>query len=180
MKMNENIFKKQNGSILLETLLSMNLLIFIMASFSVVFLSMIQMYLKNLYQMELRSQMRFAAECIIQDIKHADSVMIYQENGYDVIFITTRAVSESNDSQPAYIKYRQDDLAFYPRIIKKNQPITGDNSFCDTYVRFTCKPLSNDKNNRVFLLEFKGTHKLAKKYFYLETAVTMLGKRTLD
>ena len=178
--MNENILKNQRGSILLEALLSMNILVFIMISFSIIFLSTVHMYLKNLYQMELRSQMRFAAECMVQDIKHADSVMVYQEDGQDALLITTRATTDSSEAYPAYIKYRQDDLAFYPRIIKKGQPLTGDNTFCRTYVRFSCKPLSADPDNRVYLLEFKGTHQLSSRYFYLETAVAMLGSRALN
>ncbi|WP_196605603.1 PulJ/GspJ family protein [Pectinatus haikarae] len=178
--MNKQKGKNQAGSILLETLLSLNIYVFIMMSISVIFLAVLHMYLKNIYQMELRSQMRFAAECIIQDIKHADSVTVYQESGHDAIAITTRATTGSSEASAEFIKYRQDDLAFFPRIIKKGQPLTGDNDFCYTYVRFSCRPLSENKDNRVYLLELKGTHQFSSQYFYLDTAVTRLGSRSLN
>lgn len=177
--MSRQINKNTAGSLLLETLLSLNLYVVILISISIVFLSMLHMYLQNLYQMELRSQMRFAIECMVQDIKYADSVTVYQEDGHDALAITTHAVTGGN-ATPEFIKYRQDDLAFFPRIIKKGQPLTGDNDFCYTYVRFFCRPLSQDQDNRVYILELKGTHQFSSQYFYLETAVVRLGSRPLN
>lgn len=172
--MNKNIFKNQSGSLLLETLLSLNMLVILLISFSIIFLSMLHNYLLNLYQIELRAQMRFALECLSQDIKYADKVQIFHENGHDVIYITTRATAEQ---EKTIIKYYQDDLAYYPRILKNAQPLTGDNIDCHTSIRFTCQPLNPSADNRVFLLELKGSQQAASsKYFYLQTAVIMLQK----
>ncbi|WP_196594282.1 hypothetical protein [Pectinatus sottacetonis] len=176
----KNFLKNTSGSILLETLLSINIFIIIMISFSVIFLSMLHNYLKNLYALELRSQMKFAAECIIQDIKYADSINIYTKDGHDIINITTHAANDSSHSL-THIIYRQDDLAYYPRILKNDNPLTGDNIFCSTYIRFTCRPLSPSSENCTYLLDIKGSEQThATKYFYLKTAVVMLGKRKLN
>ncbi|WP_196591014.1 hypothetical protein [Pectinatus frisingensis] len=179
MKINKFLYKNNTGSILLETLLSLNLLVIISLSLTVLLLSILHLYIKNLYQIELRTQMNFAAECMLQDIKHAESVIISQENGHDTIIIKTRAATGGTDSTPTYITYRQDNLKYYSRILKNNNPITGDNTFCSTAIRFTCKPISVFDNNRTYLIELKGRHQMTQKYFYLESAATILGQRIM-
>lgn len=172
----KKINRRNSGSILLETLLSLNIHVLILSGMAVLFLSMLHSYMQNLYQMELRTQMRFVAECMVQDIRYADTITVYQEGDYDAIILTTMAAGRY---KPEFIKYYQDNMGFYPRIIKKGQPMTGNDAFCSTYVRFTCRPLSEDADNRVYLLQLKGLHQFSSQYFYLETAVTRLGSRIL-
>lgn len=169
--------RKNKGSILLETLLSMNIYVMILTALSIILLFMLHAYMKNLYQIELRAQMRLVAECMVQDIKHADAINIYQEKEHDAIGIWTYSTSSFKRE---FFSYTQDKYGFYPHISKGNQPLTGDNIFCDTYMRFSCRPLSSSKDNRVYLLEITGRHRFSYEYLYLETAVTRLGSRDLN